>query len=76
MAASLLQQVLQGLASAVPDAPDALTFSEALWLAPLLPLPVEDEPLRYELDLEQPPELAEGTFDPIDGSPQVDLSHS
>ena len=76
MAPSLLRQVLEGLASAVPDAPDALTFSEALWLAPLLPLPVEEENHQSEPDLEQPPELAEGTFDPIDGSPQVDLSHT
>jgi formylglycine-generating enzyme required for sulfatase activity len=36
MAPSLLQQVLQGLAEAVPEPPDSLTLAEALWLAPLL----------------------------------------
>jgi formylglycine-generating enzyme required for sulfatase activity len=76
MAPSLLQQVLQGLASAVLDAPDALTFSDALWLAPLLPLPVEEENHQSELDLEQPPDPAAGTFDPIDGSSQLDRSDS
>jgi formylglycine-generating enzyme required for sulfatase activity len=72
MAASLLQQVLQGLASAVPDAPDALTFSEALWLAPLLPLPVEDE--NRQPDLEQPPDPVAGTLDPIVGRSQAESS--
>jgi formylglycine-generating enzyme required for sulfatase activity len=74
MAASLLQHVLQGLASAVPDAPDALTFSEALWLAPLLPLPVEDENRQSDPDLEQPPDPVAGTLDPIVGRSQAESS--
>jgi formylglycine-generating enzyme required for sulfatase activity len=36
MAPSLLQQVLQGVAAAVPEPPDSLTLAEVLWLAPLL----------------------------------------
>ncbi|MFM7641003.1 MAG: SAV_2336 N-terminal domain-related protein, partial [Cyanobium sp.] len=53
-----------------------LTFSEALWLAPLLPLPVEEENHQSEPDHEQPPDPVAGTRDPIDGSSQVDLRDS
>ncbi|MFN7678694.1 MAG: SAV_2336 N-terminal domain-related protein, partial [Cyanobacteriota bacterium] len=69
MAPSLLRQVLQGLASAVPDTPDALTLAEALWLAPLLPAPAEEEFLVPENDPEASDALTPGDREAPDPRP-------
>ena len=76
MARSLLRQVLHGLAAALPEAPDALTLSEALWLAPLLPSPVDEEFQLPGGEPEEHLELTPGDFEPMDGLPQLDASDS
>jgi len=84
MAPSLLRPLLQGLAAALPDTPDALTFSEVIWLAPLLPAPEPEalpsdevgtadglDPLASASEALDPvPELAVSDAEPGDAEPQ------